>query len=226
MNYALFFVLALVSTPVAFAAGEGLYDRPAIESWLNSDVPRGNGDLKNMFPKGLAMKYCAGAGCPIKIPFTFTEAQIRHFGEVMNDASRNMPCESPASCERMALQFALREMDRTVRDEKLRNLTIESAIDVSVYRYGTGDNSDPFSRLSAGQWFLRDCVDQAANGSSFLVILASEGLIHFHRVVGPGHTTFHFFTMIRELGPNQLYMFDMYREPRTDFDKLAFVKRL
>ena len=150
-------------------ANPALYDRSGIEAWLNSDIPRGRGfSVRNVFPQGRAMKYCAGAGCKIKIPFAFSEEQLRRVADVMNRVVREKGCGGTEACERLSLQYGVREMDRMVRYSKLNGLRLEEAVRVSINK-DNGNEPEFFGdKISEGLWFLRDCVDQADRKSTRL----------------------------------------------------------
>lgn len=233
MQKSMFLLLALLLPTFGQAStNEAFLDRAALQKWLDSDIPRGNGFyVRNTIPKGNSMKFCAGAGCKIKLPYSFTEAQIREVAKVMELARRDRNCTAnTAACERVALQYGVRAMDKMVRDTKLRQLSMAEMVRHSINRENNNEPANWSLQLSKGQQLLRDCVDQAANGSSYLIILASNGLVKLHKVIEPGQTNFgpfpHFFTRIRETsGQKGTYDFDLYREPRTDFDKLARVAR-
>lgn len=217
-----FVVLALLFSTQAPAA-QIAADLAGLTSWFNGDIPRGRGfPVKNSLPRGDSIKFCAGAGCKIKLPFAFSASNIRRAADAMKTACR----ENTAACEREGLRHAVRELDRIVRDERLKRTSLDEVIRNSINR-DNGNNPDYFGdKLGQGQQFLRDCVDQAANGSSYLIVLASHGLLKHHRILAPGKINLglqpHFFTRIQENG-GRTFRFDLYQTPRTSFDKLPGV---
>ena len=229
-NLILWAALAVLCGPSIASAG-ALYDREGIELWLKSDIPRGRGyPVRNALPQGTLIKFCAGAGCKIKASYAFSEAQLKAVAAVMESARRNSNCttDSPA-CERLALQYGVRAMDRIVRDQKLARMSLDDVVRESINKDNLNDPENFAERLSPGQQLLRDCVDQAVNGSSYLIVLGERGLVRHHRVIVPGMINLglqpHFFTRVQELRSGAVYRFDLYRTPRTDFDKLPGIER-
>lgn len=205
------------------------YDRENILEWLGSEHPRGNARIKNRIAEGNRMQYCAAAGCPTKIPFEFSREDIDAVAAEMRRARRDHDCNSDTpACERLALQFATRKMDQIVRDKKLRGMSQAELEKRTVDRVSGGDNNDWINRVENGQQFLRDCVDQSANGTSFFLILGNNGLIRHHRILAPGlmHLGLqpHWFSRI-ETHQGERFRFDLYRSPRTDFEKLPGIQR-
>ncbi len=225
-----FLLVALFSlfTPKCFAQME-FYDKAGIERWLNGSAPRGDGDLKNSLPRGNKIKYCAGAGCPIKIPFTFSARHIEDVKNLMHHARMGSDClDDTAACERLGLQHAMRAMDKIVKREKLDRMSHEQVVKNSVMRDSMGSDFNFANQIHPKQQFLRDCVDQSANGMSFLIVLANNGLVSHHSVIAPGliHIPLpHFFTRIKD-SSGRIYRFDLYQTPRNGFDKLPGIKAL
>jgi hypothetical protein len=183
--------------------------------WYKSNLPRGNeqtrGDLslgfrrqRNRLPQGNSAVICAGAGCPIKLPFTFTQAHIDRVREKMQ---RYLMEDTPAA-ERQALRAAVVEMELIVLHERLETLTRAEHL-----AYSVKSHKDYSAR------FTQDCVDQATNGTSYLLILAKNGLMKHHRVIHPGQINIfifqpHFFTRIQEIESGHIYRFDLYHRGR------------
>lgn len=224
-------LLSLLAMP-SLALATDAFDRAGLQSWLSGDIARGRGfPVKNSLPRGDAIKYCAGAGCKIKIPFAFTALQIRKAAEAMDLARRDHACRADtANCERSALRYAVREMDRIVRDAKLERMSLDEVVTLSITKDSQNNPENFADRIGRKQQFLRDCVDQAANGSSFLIVLASHGLVKHHRVLAPGKMNLgpqpHYFTRLQEIaGAKRVFRFDLYQTPRTGFDKLPGVEQ-
>lgn len=214
-------LVSLLAPSLASAQLEAL-DRPGIERWLNGPVPRGDKSLKNSLPRGNWIKYCAGTGCQIKIPFTFTSRHIDDVRSLMHHARMGSDClDDTAACERLGLQHAMRAMDKIVKKEKLDRMSHEEAVKLSVMR-DANESGNFWEKINPKQQFTRDCVDQTANGISFLLVLANNGLVAHHTVASPGliHVPNpHFFTRIKD-SSGRLYRFDLYQTPRNGFDKL------
>lgn len=217
-------LLALIAfiLPLPSSAQMEIYDRPGIERWLNGEAPRGNKGVKNSLPRGNWIKYCAGTGCPIKIPFTFTAQHIKDVASLMHHARMGSDClDDTAACERLGLQHAMRAMDKIVKKEKLDRMSHDEVVRNSVMR-DSNEGGQFWEKINPKQQLTRDCVDQSANGMSFLIVLANNGLISHHSVITPGliHIpTPHYFTRIKDSG-GKVYRFDLYQTPRNGFDKL------
>lgn len=214
--------LAVFLAPHAALARIESSERASIERWLNGPVPRGDKSLKNSLPRGNWIKYCAGTGCQIKIPFTFTSRHIDDVKTLMHHARMGSDClDNTAACERLGLQHAMRAMDKIVKREKLDRMSHDEAVKLSVMRDGN-ESGNFWEKINPKQQFTRDCVDQAANGMSFLIVLANNGLVAHHTVISPGliHVPNpHFFTRIRD-SSGKTFRFDLYQTPRNGFDKL------
>jgi hypothetical protein len=196
-----------------------LYNKPQLESWFESDLPRGDkstqGDItlhiksiSNRLPvdvgDGSKAIICAGAGCPIKVPFTFSSAHLRRIKSDMTDAQARAHCESDtAKCEMFGLKVAVVTMEKMVHNEKLRKLSL-----AEQQAYAT----EPEDEI--GKATLQDCVDQTSNGISYLYILAQKGMMRHHSIIEPGADGTHHWTRIKsDLG--QIFAFDLYH--RGDF---------
>jgi hypothetical protein len=114
-------------------------------------------------------------------------------------------------------------MDQIVRREKLSRIR-----DITPYNANAHVPDEQwFNKRAQGDQFVRDCVDQAANGSSFLVVLANRGLMRHNRVLAPGSSGLqtHWFTRIQD-NRGQTYRFDLYNSDRSDFSKIPGVVAL
>jgi hypothetical protein len=233
---ALLTALALFSAPswagdAPLPSPDQFYDRHALEKFLKHRVTRGDGSFPNSMPRGNWIKYCTGVGCQIKIGFTFSKEQIVRVASFMQTKRQEYGClDDTPQCERKGLQWAMRLMDRIVKENKLDRMSFEQTVKASVMR--DNNREDPtkfFDDIHPEQQFTRDCVDQAANGNSFIIVLANNGLIAHHKVVEPGliHVPNpHWFTQIRELESGRTFRFDLYRTPRDSFgfDKLPGIQ--
>ncbi len=191
-----------------------LYNRAVLEEWYRSDFPRGDkvtpGDyslhirpVSNQLPvdvgDGSRAIICAGAGCPIKVPFTFTNAHLERIKRDMAAARSQAHCEADtAKCEMVGLKVAAVTMEKMVHDEKLSKLSL-----VQQQAYAVEPEEE------VGKATLQDCVDQATNGITYLVVLAQKGLMRHHSIIEPGADGIHHWTRIKS-DQGQIYSFDLY----------------
>jgi hypothetical protein len=106
---------------------------------------------------------CHAYGCKAQTRFTFTENDIVELRALMARVPR---ADAPAE-ERRALAYAIAWMERRVAP------TAGTASDrTSIDLRGSGDPSQ------------LDCVDEATNTTSYLLVLAANGLIKYHTVEG------------------------------------------
>jgi len=193
-----------------------MYDKEELAKWFNSNLTRGElwtkGDtylgirpLRNQLPTkttdGYRATICCGAGCKIKIPFVFNDQHLHVINRFFSDVA-------DAESERKALAKAVAEMELIVYREKLKNISR-----AELFAYSVPDFNDYSARLT------QDCVDQASNGTSYLVILCDAGLLMRHQIIHPGRVNIllfqpHFFTRIRELASGHIYRFDLYHRGR------------
>lgn len=221
--------IAEEQTPPAPAPGTNLPQKPAFDEklltqWYVSTVPRGNevtrGDtgmnirrVSNRLPRDYGsetdMVVCAGAGCPIKAVYRFTAGQINELKQIMAEAQKG--CQGP-ECERQALRQATTRMEMMVHDNLLAPMS-RTEFFASVVESG-----GRLGGLGYGQQLDLDCVDQATNVTSYLVVLAKHNLIQHHEIIDPGMENIlifqpHFFGRIR--GHNgQIFKFDLYHRGR------------
>lgn len=196
-----------------------LYDEAELLRWYRSFLTRGDmytrGDpssaivgQRNKLPAATSQGYrvivCAGAGCPIKMPFVFTHAHLQTISNNMaaERIAKNCTADTP-ECERVALMKAMVDFEMIMHDNKLKRLPYWEYI-----AYSIDGHSDFNSRLTL------DCVDQAVNGISYLYILARLGLIKHHRIIYPGQINIgviqpHFFTRIEDTN-GKVYRFDLF----------------
>ena len=107
---------------------------------------------------------CHAYGCKAQTRFTFTESDITELRALMARVPRS---DTPAE-ERRALAYAIAWMERRVAP------TVGTASDrTSIDLRGSGDPSQ------------LDCVDEATNTTSYLLVLDRHGLIKHHAVDRP-----------------------------------------
>lgn len=203
-----------------------LYNKAELEAWYRSDLPRGDkvtpGDfslhirpVSNRLPvelsEGFRTIICAGAGCPIKVPFTFANAHLERIKKDMAEARAKAHCTADtAKCEMVGLKVAVVTMEKMVHDEKLRRLSLAQQQAYSV---------KPENEI--GKATVQDCVDQTTNGITYLYVLAQKGLMQHHSIIEPGASFNHHYTRIKS-DQGQVYAFDLYH--RGDYGIPPFVE--
>ena len=143
-------------------------------------------------PKANTVTVCHAYGCKAQTAFTFTPSDIREISAIMTRVRRH---DTPAE-ERRAIAYAIAWMERrvapvagTARDRP------------SMDFFGSGDKSQ------------QDCVDEATNTTSYLVVLERHGLIRHHLVERPfakddlSHWT-HWAALIKERQSGELFAID------------------
>ena len=115
-------------------------------------------------PKRDTVTVCHAYGCKAQTQFTFTESDITELRALMARVPRS---DTPAE-ERRALAYAIAWMERRVAP------TVGTASDrTSIDLRGSGDPTQ------------LDCVDEATNTTSYLLVLDRHGLIKHHAVDRP-----------------------------------------
>lgn len=115
-------------------------------------------------PKADMVTVCHAYGCKLQTPYTFSPSDIAEISALMARIRRD---DSPAE-ERRAIAYAIAWMERRVAP------TVGMAGDRLSMDFGS--SGDP------GQ---QDCVDEATNTTSYLLVLAHHGLIQHHLVERP-----------------------------------------
>jgi hypothetical protein len=143
-------------------------------------------------PMADSVTVCHAYGCKAQTPFTFTPSDIAEVSSVMMRVRRdNSPRE-----ERRAIAYAVAWMERRVAPTT-GTATDRPSMDFS----GSGDKTQ------------QDCVDEATNTTSYLLVLERHGLIQRHVVERPfakddfGKWT-HWAALIRERERGELFAID------------------
>jgi hypothetical protein len=143
-------------------------------------------------PQGDSVTVCHAYGCKAQTTFTFTSGDIAELFVVMATVPRD---DSPRE-ERRAIANAIGWMERRVAPAA-GTATDRAGMDFR----GSGDRSQ------------QDCVDEATNTTSFLLVLDRHGLIHHHAVERPfakdnfGKWT-HWAALIREKQSGETFAVD------------------
>ncbi len=115
-------------------------------------------------PRDDTVTVCHAYGCKAQTSFTFTPSDIAEISELMTRVRRD---DSPRE-ERRAIAYAVAWMERRVAP------IVGTASDrPSMDFAGSGDESQ------------QDCVDEATNATSYLLVLDRHRLIHRHVVEQP-----------------------------------------
>jgi hypothetical protein len=143
-------------------------------------------------PRADSVTVCHAYGCKAQTPFAFKPSDIAEISEVMTRVRRN---DSPRE-ERRAIAYAIAWMERRVAP------TVGTASDrPSMDFFGSGDESQ------------QDCVDEATNTTSYLLVLERNGLIQHHSVEQPfakddlSHWT-HWAAVVREKSSGERFAID------------------
>jgi hypothetical protein len=115
-------------------------------------------------PRADTVTVCHAYGCKTQTPFTFSEADIAEIAAVMARVKRD---DSPAE-ERRGIAYAIAWMERRVAPI-----------------VGTATDRPSMDLLGSGDESQQDCVDEATNTTSYLLVLQRHGLIHHHNVERP-----------------------------------------
>ena len=143
-------------------------------------------------PQGDSVTVCHAYGCKAQTAFTFTPSDISELFVVMTTVPRD---DGPRE-ERRAIANAIGWMERRVAPAA-GTATDRAGMDFS----GSGDRSQ------------QDCVDEATNTTSYLLVLDRHGLIRHHAVERPfakddfGKWT-HWAALIREKESGELFAVD------------------
>lgn len=153
-------------------------------------------------PKGNTVTVCSAHGCRHKTEFTFSRRDIARIRAAMDRARRD---GSPAG-ERQAIRKAIAWMEDRVGRET-----------------GTVADRAGLDFLGAGDPTQMDCVDEATNTTSYLSVLAANGLLRHHEVLRPMAKDAplrwtHYFAVIRDKTTGQRWAVDSFmyangREP-------------
>jgi hypothetical protein len=121
-------------------------------------------EFKSREPAGNTVFVCHAYGCQVQSPVKFGPEQVKAIAEVMRKTKK----ADNAFEERRAVAYAVGWMERYVGDK----------IGTSADRPGMDFNG-------SGDATQQDCVDEATNTTSYLLILANNGLLKYHTVGRP-----------------------------------------
>jgi hypothetical protein len=143
-------------------------------------------------PRVDTVTVCHAYGCKSQTPYTFTPSDIAELSALMARVRRD---DSPAE-ERRAIAYAIAWMERRVAPT-----------------VGTGNDRPSMDFGGSGDDGQQDCVDEATNTTSYLLVLTHHGLIQHHLVERPfakdslSHWT-HWAALIKEKGSGEEFAID------------------
>lgn len=115
-------------------------------------------------PRGRTVHVCSSYGCRKKTKVRFSESEIAAIRALMKKTAKN---ESPHE-ERRAVAYTIGWMERAVGA-----------------RIGTDKDRPGMDFAGSGDPTQHDCVDEATNTTSYLVVLQNAGLLRHHTVGAP-----------------------------------------
>jgi hypothetical protein len=115
-------------------------------------------------PKADTVTVCHAYGCKAQTPFTFSQADIAEIAAEMTRVKRE---DNPVE-ERRAIAYAIAWMERRVAPS-----------------VGTATDRPGMQFAASGIKSQQDCVDEATNTTSYLLVLQGHGLIQHHSVERP-----------------------------------------
>jgi hypothetical protein len=141
---------------------------------------------------------CTGTGCAFRVPIIYTEAMLNSVRQAMAQTIGKPGADGPDE-EIKGLEAAAVRMEQLLATA-LATLTRG---ELEAYRV-EGAMHDPWTQ---------DCVDQAANGTSYAVVWAEYQLMRFHRPYYPGFKPGvlpHFYARLQRIGGGEVLAFDLY----------------
>jgi len=141
-------------------------------------------------PIGNTVSVCHAHGCQKQEKFTFTGADISDLSVLMDYARSS----DTAQGERRAIAYAIAWMERRVGPST-----------------GTANDRASLGFMNASGQL--DCVDEATNATSYLLVLQNNGLLRHHSVIRPfSKASFfkwpHFAAMIKARSSSQVFAVD------------------
>lgn len=141
-------------------------------------------------PRGNTITVCHAHGCQKQETFTFTASDISDLAVLMDYVRTG---DTPGA-ERKAIGYAIAWMERRVGP-------------------ATGTAKDRASLGFFNASGQLDCVDEATNATSYLLVLQNNGLLRHHRVIRPfSKASFfrwpHFAAMIKERRSGRVFAVD------------------
>lgn len=142
---------------VALAAAACTHER-------TGTVDRHFADFRSQEPRGNTVHVCHAYGCKLQTRFRFTDQDIAALRDLMQQTRK----EDSAHEERRAIAYAIGWMERRIGDV-----------------IGTKADRPGMDFSASGDPTQQDCVDEATNTTSYLMVLAHNGLMRHHTVGTP-----------------------------------------
>ncbi len=121
-------------------------------------------DFSTRAPRNNTVYVCHAYGCRMQTPFRFTDGDLVALKTLMTKTRKG---DTPAE-ERRAVAYAIGWMERRVGDV-----------------IGTSADRPGMDFTASGDATQQDCVDEATNTTSYLLILERNGLLKHHTVGTP-----------------------------------------
>lgn len=121
-------------------------------------------DFKSREPKGNTVFVCHAYGCKAQTRFRFSDEDVAALGELMKTTRL---ADTPHE-ERRAVAYAIGWMERRTGD-----------------KIGTSADRPGMDFAASGDPTQQDCVDEATNTTSYLMVLAHNKLLRHHTVGTP-----------------------------------------
>lgn len=158
-------------------------------------APEGN-TVSAPAPNGNTVTVCSAHGCQHQAPFTFTDNDLRHIALILEqERSQGSP-----QAERKAIGQAIAWIERRVGRAT-----------------GTHRDRAGLGFLGSGDPSQQDCVDEATNTTSYLLVMQRAGLLRHHKVARPyakGNMIMgkwlHYSAMIAERATGRKYAVDSF----------------
>lgn len=115
-------------------------------------------------PKKASVHVCSAYGCRAQTRVKFSEEQLAEIRTVMTETAKD---DSPAE-ERRAVAYAIGWLERHVGE-----------------RIGTKHDRAGMDFVASGDPQQQDCLDEATNTTSYLTLLANNGMLKHHTVDAP-----------------------------------------
>jgi hypothetical protein len=115
-------------------------------------------------PRNATVSVCHAYGCRKQTRYTFKPAEIAELGKVMAKSKKS---DTPAE-ERRAVAYAIGWMETRVGEA-----------------LGTKEDRPGMDFAASGDPTQQDCVDEATNTTSYLLVLQNQGLLKHHTVGTP-----------------------------------------
>gem|GEM_PF-4428310 len=141
---------------------------------------------------------CTGTGCAYRVPVIYTDAMLESVRLAMATAMGDVEARD-ADAEIRGLEAAAFQMEKLLA-AKLVTLTNG---ELEAYRV-KGVSRDPWTQ---------DCVDQSANGTSYAIVWAEEGMMRFHTPYYPGFKGGlrpHFYSRLQRNNDGGVLAFDLF----------------